>query len=79
MQELDYDLSQHQSKSLEEIPAIEYEYAITMGCGDECPLVNAKHRDDWAIPDPKHMDPLAFNRVRDQIEQRVLQLLQSLE
>lgn len=78
MLELDYDLSQHQSKSLDEIPAIKYEYAITMGCGDECPLVDAIHRDDWAIPDPKHMNPDEFNQVRDQIEQRVIQLLESI-
>ncbi|MBL4584033.1 MAG: arsenate reductase ArsC [Pseudomonadales bacterium] len=79
MRALNYDLSQHQSKSLEEIPAIEYEYAITMGCGDECPLVNAKHRDDWAITDPKHMNPDEFNQVRDEIEQRVIALLESID
>ena len=78
MLELDYDLSQHQSKSLDEIPAVKYEYAITMGCGDECPLVDAIYRDDWAIPDPKHMNPDEFNQVRDQIEQRVIQLLESI-
>src|SRR5436853_626827 len=41
MQELNYDLSRHQSKSLAEVPEVEYDYAITMGCGDECPLVRA--------------------------------------
>ena len=78
MRELDYDLSQHQSKSLDEIPAIEYEYAITMGCGDECPLVNAKNRCDWSIPDPKHMNLSDFNKVRDLIERNVIALLHSL-
>ena len=28
-----------------------------MGCGDECPLVRAKRREDWDIPDPKELPP----------------------
>src|SRR3954453_20953121 len=63
MRELDYNLSRHQSKSLAEVPDIEYDYAITMGCGDECPLVRARHHDDWGIPDPKHMEPHEFRQV----------------
>jgi arsenate reductase len=75
MAELEYDLSTHDSKSLEEIPKIEYEYAITMGCGDECPFVNAKNREDWQLPDPRHMEGEEFNKVRDEIKERVLELL----
>lgn len=75
MQELGYDLGQHTSKSLNEIPDLEYEYAITMGCGDECPLVKAKNRIDWQIPDPKNLSPKEFNRVRDQIAEKVKALL----
>lgn len=78
MQELGYDLSTHNSKSLDEIPQVEYEYAITMGCGDECPLVNAKHREDWQLPDPRNMEPEEFNKVRDEIRDRVLQLLEQI-
>ena len=75
MQEFGYDLSNHQSKSLDEIPVVEYEYAITMGCGDECPLVNAKHREDWQLPDPRSMEPEEFNKVRDEIKKKVTDLL----
>jgi protein-tyrosine-phosphatase len=75
MGELGYDLTSHDSKSLDEIPQIEYEYAITMGCGDECPLVNAKHREDWQLPDPRHMEGAEFNKIRDEIKERVLELL----
>jgi protein-tyrosine-phosphatase len=75
MKELGYDLTQHDSKSLDEIPKIKYDYAITMGCGDECPFVIADHRDDWKLEDPKHMEPAQFNQVRDEIERRVLDLL----
>lgn len=78
MKELGYDLSSHSSKSLDEIPQVEYEYAITMGCGDECPLVKAKHRLDWNIPDPREMNEEEFRGVRDLIEQKVKDLLRSL-
>lgn len=73
--ELDYDLSRHVSKPLSDIPQIEYAMAITLGCGDECPNVRATHREDWKIPDPKHLDSRAFNQVRDLIRDRVADLL----
>lgn len=77
MQELGYDLSTHSSKSLHDVPKVEFDYVITMGCGDECPWVPAKHRDDWDIADPKDMPPEEFRRVRDEIEARVKALLAS--
>lgn len=75
MKELGYDLMVHHSKSLEDIPAIFYDYVIGMGCGDDCPFVPARHRLEWDIPDPKHMDEAAFRKVRDRIGQEVRQLL----
>ena len=75
LKDIGYDLSTHRSKSLQEIPQIEYDYAITMGCGDECPYVQAKIREDWEIPDPKHMEMGEFNDVCDAIRDRVLQLI----
>jgi|ERR1043165_7698889 protein-tyrosine-phosphatase len=78
MKELDYDLSKHSSKSLDEIPKITYDHVITMGCGDECPFIAAVHRDDWALPDPKSMEREEFNKVRDEIERRVKKLISGL-
>ena len=78
MKELGYDLTTHDSKSLDEIPQINYDYAITMGCGDECPFIKAFHRDDWKLDDPKHMEPVEFNKVRDEIERRVKDLINNL-
>jgi len=43
MSEIGYDLSTHSSKSLEEIPEIEYEWAITMGCGARARLSELIH------------------------------------
>ncbi|PCJ22872.1 MAG: low molecular weight phosphatase family protein [Flavobacteriales bacterium] len=75
MASINYDLSKHNSIGLDKIPQIEYEYAITMGCGDECPMINAVNREDWALPDPKHMESEEFNRIRDIIETEVKELI----
>ena len=72
MRERGYDLTQHRSKSLAEIPAVEYDVAVTMGCGDACPLVKARRREEWQIPDPKEMPADQFRAVRDLIEEKTL-------
>lgn len=79
MKEIGYDLSSHQSKGLDEIPQAEYDATVTMGCGDACPMIPAKRRIDWAIPDPKHLPPEEFRKVRDQIETQVKELLAEIQ
>lgn len=78
MAEIGYDLAKHGSKALTEIPDIEYDAVVTMGCGDACPFVKAKHRDDWQIPDPKHLPPDEFRAIREMIEGKVKTLLATL-
>ena len=79
MKELDYDLSTHSSKSLDEVKEhAPFDAVVTMGCGDACPWMPAKKFVDWQIPDPKHMDEEEFRKVRDGIEQKVKDLLQDL-
>lgn len=78
MQEVGYDLSGHRSKGLSEIPQVEYDYVIAMGCGEECPSVKAKRREEWDIPDPKEMKLQEFQEVRDLIERKVKIVLANL-
>ena len=78
MNELGYDLSTHSSKSLDDIPDITYDAVVTMGCGDACPWVPARLRDDWDIPDPKEMNEIEFRKVRDLIRKKVITLLAQL-
>jgi arsenate reductase (thioredoxin) len=78
MKEIGYDLTTHASKGLNDLPDVEFDAAITMGCGDECPLLRAKARADWGIPDPKHLSPEDFRQVRDLIEAKVRELLANL-
>ncbi|MCZ2443456.1 MAG: arsenate reductase ArsC [Flavobacteriales bacterium] len=75
MQEIGYDLTGHSSKSIHEIPKEEYDYVVTMGCGDECPFIPAKTRLDWQIPDPRNMEPDEFREVRNLIEAKVKEIL----
>lgn len=77
MAELGYDLTTHRSKSLAELHG-EFDAVITMGCGDECPWVPARVREDWALPDPKHLDDNGYRAVRDEIAMRVRRLLAAL-
>jgi len=80
MKELGYDLSTHDSKSLDEVKAFApFDVVVTMGCGDACPWMPAKEFIDWQVPDPKHLEPAAFNEVRDFIGKKVKDLIVSLQ
>ncbi|MEE4195719.1 MAG: arsenate reductase ArsC [Anaerolineae bacterium] len=76
--ELGYDLTRHDSKSLDNLPDVNFDFVATMGCGDECPFVSAKRREDWDLPDPKHMNPEEYRQVRDEIKHRVQTILTEL-
>src|SRR6476620_8157303 len=72
MKALGYDLSRHDSKSLDEVKQFApFDAVVTMGCGDACPWMPAKRFIDWQIPDPKNMEPKEFNKVRDLIGEKV--------
>lgn len=78
MRELGYDLTQHGSKSLEDLPNVEFDFVATMGCGDKCPFIRARQRTDWALPDPKQMAPAEYRAVRAQIREHVRLALESI-
>ena len=79
MKELNYDLTKHHSKSLDEVKQYApFDAVVTMGCGDACPWMSAKKFVDWQIPDPKNMEPKQFNEVRDLIAEKVKKLLKEL-
>jgi arsenate reductase len=46
-------------------------WLITMGCGDECPVVPGTQRDDWPIPDPKGQAADTVSAIIDDIDSRV--------
>jgi arsenate reductase len=79
MREIGYDLSQHKSKSVAELPGVTFDAAVTMGCGDKCPSIRATRHEDWNIPDPKGLPPEEFNKIRDLVGTNVRMLLASME
>jgi protein-tyrosine-phosphatase len=80
MKELGYDLSKHDSKSLDDVKAFApFDVVVTMGCGDACPWMPAQKFIDWQIPDPKNMEPAAFNEIRDLIADKVKELIEGLK
>ena len=78
MQSFGYDLTNHRSKSLDELPEVEFDAVITMGCGDSCPHIPARKREDWALPDPRDMSPEEYRVVCETIRDHVHDLLSSL-
>jgi protein-tyrosine-phosphatase len=77
MAEIGIDLSTQSSKPLSDVDG-EFDAVVTMGCGDECPWLPARRREDWALPDPKHLSDDDYRAVRDAIAARVQTLLASL-
>lgn len=76
MAEKSIDLSARRSKGLDDLPPdVTWDWIVTMGCGDACPWLPARHRLDWDLPDPKKLDDAGFRAVRDRIEQMVRDLI----
>lgn len=79
MAERGCDISGCVPQSLDAFRGQAFDVLVTMGCGDACPWLPARRREDWALPDPKQLDDAGFRAVRDDIERRVRTLLDRLE
>lgn len=77
MREIGIDISDRQPQRLTESLAQDASLLITMGCGDECPYVPGLERDDWPLPDPKNRPVAEARQIRDEIRDRVRDLIES--
>jgi arsenate reductase len=77
MQELGIDLSQAQPQKLTEELAKDAQLLITMGCGDKCPYVPGRRRDDWPLRDPKGLPVSEVRTIRDEVRSKVESLIAS--
>lgn len=75
MEEVGIDLSGARPQRLTPELARGAALLVTMGCGDECPLVPGMRRDDWPLPDPKGQSLEAVRSIRDEVRRRVEELL----
>ena len=78
MAELGLDISQERPKPLTGENAEAADIVITMGCGDTCPVYPGQRHLDWDLPDPAGLTLDQVRPIRDQITQRVRQLLTEL-
>jgi arsenate reductase len=76
MREVGVDLSMAPTSRLTTELAQRAQLLITMGCGDQCPVVPGLKRDDWPLEDPKGKSIARVREIRDEIRQRVETLLE---
>jgi len=77
MREVEIDLGAATPQLLTPQLASSAQLLITMGCGDECPVVPGLTRDDWPLPDPKGQSLSVVREIRDQIRDRVEALIET--
>jgi arsenate reductase len=77
MGEVGLDLSGASTSKLSTEMAQGVHMLITMGCGDQCPVVPGLKRDDWPLEDPKGKPLARVREIRDEIRQRVETLLKN--
>jgi protein-tyrosine-phosphatase len=79
MRELGIDLSDRQPRLLTRELAEQADIVVTMGCGDGCPFIPGKRYLDWDLPDPKGLPLDQVRAIRDEIAQRVDELVAELD
>ncbi len=75
MLEKGIDIANRKPKILTNESVQASDVVITMGCGDACPFYPGKRYEDWVLEDPAGQDLQFVRKVRDEIEERVKQLL----
>jgi arsenate reductase len=75
MREVGVDLSGRTPQKLTDDLARGAQMLITMGCGEQCPVVPGLRRDDWPLEDPKGKPITRVREIRDDVRARVVELL----
>jgi arsenate reductase len=78
MREVGIDLARRKPRGLAQEDAEWADVVVTMGCGDECPLVPGTRYVDWELDDPAGKGPEEVRAIRDDIGGRVDALLRGL-
>ena len=78
MAEIGIDIASAQPRILTTDAVEASDVVVTMGCGDACPFYPGKRYEDWVLDDPAGQGIEVVRRVRDDIRQRVEDLIESL-
>jgi arsenate reductase len=79
MRELNIDLSGRTPTALTRELVERADPVITMGCGDQCPVIPGKKYLDSDLQDPAGQPLATVREIRDQINNRVCDLVQQLD
>jgi protein-tyrosine-phosphatase len=79
MKEKGIDISDYKSKSFNILPYDKFDYIISMGCQSLCPYFPETKNIEWKIEDPKEKSLDFFRKIRDEIENKVADLIVQLE
>jgi arsenate reductase (thioredoxin) len=79
MRELGIDVAGRTPHPLERADLDWADHVVTMGCGDECPVVPGKHYQDWDLPDPGGRPLEQVRAIRDEIAERIIGLVEDLD
>jgi arsenate reductase len=78
LNEIGIDISKEFPKPMTDDVVRAADVVITMGCGDACPIYPGKRYEDWEVEDPAGKDIVTVRKIRDDIERRVLHLIEQL-
>jgi arsenate reductase len=79
MREHDIELADRTPRGLDRSDLEWADLVVTMGCGDECPVIPGKRYVDWELADPAGLPLEEVRAVRDEIERRISALLTDLD
>jgi arsenate reductase len=77
MREVGLDLAGATPTYLSEELARSADVLVTMGCGEECPVVPGVRRLDWDLADPKGASADRVRAIRDEVRMHVLELIRA--
>jgi arsenate reductase len=77
MREVGIDLADRKPQKLTDDLAHGAQMLVTMGCGEQCPVVPGVERDDWPLEDPKGKPVERVREIRDDVQRRVADLLRA--
>jgi len=78
MNEIGLDISEESPRRLTDEIGQQADVIVTMGCGDSCPVYLGKRYLDWELEDPKGKDLATVRRIRDDIRNRVVHLIEEV-
>ncbi len=79
LREIDIDIAEREPRLLTRELAEQADVVVTMGCGDRCPYIPGRRYIDWDLPDPKDSALPEVRSTREEISQRVEELVRELD